>query len=663
MKILQFEVLGKHLTQRRKDAKIQSIKCFFLLLVCLKISRFASLRSLRLCIKNSFYDFLVMKKLLFITIFLISAVVTFAQNRTFSIQGENFILDGKPILLRSGEMHYPRVPREHWRDRFKKAKALGLNTITTYIFWNLHEKQPGKFDFAGNLDIVEFAKIAKEEGLWLIVRPGPYICTEWDFGGIPSWLLREKDMKVRTKDKRFLAANEKYMAEVGKRLVPLQIQNGGNIIMVQVENEYGSFGEDKEYMNAIKQSIVKAGFTATFFTSDGPGEKLQQAGTLPDVASVINFSANDDPAKQFESFAKFRQNVPKMVGEYWVGWFDHWGEKHHTVKAENVVKGLDYYLKNNISFNLYMFHGGWTFGYMAGANYSRRSPYEPDTSDYDYDSPLDAGGRTTPKYHAIREVIKKHFPNEKLPDVVENTKFIEIPAFELKETASLFDATKLTKPILSENPLPMESLGQNHGFVLYRKKLDSDLKGKLEFKEQHDYSHLFVNQKFIGKLDRRLSEQSLSIEAKKGETLDILVENMGRINFGKEFIYDRKGITEKVLFENQELKNWEIISLPFDNLAKLKFSKNSIQNPAFFRGTFSLNEIGDTFLDMRNWGKGHVWVNGHHLGRYWAIGPQQSLYLPVGWLKKGKNSIIVLDLENKGNRSIKSSKEILYETK
>ena len=604
-----------------------------------------------------------MKNLILLSVLLFSSIFAFAQNQTFSIQGENFMLDGKPILLRSGEMHYPRVPREHWRDRFKKAKALGLNTITTYVFWNLHEKSPGKFDFTGNLDIAEYAKIAKEEGLLLIVRPGPYICTEWDFGGIPSWLLREKDMQVRTKDKRFLAANEIYMKEVAKRLIPHQINNGGNIIMVQVENEYGSFGDDHEYMKAVKESIVNAGFTVTLFTSDGPGENLLKGGTLPDVASVINFGSGDDPAKQFESFAKFRTGVPKMVGEYWVGWFDHWGEKHHTVPADVVAKGVDYYLKNNISFNLYMFHGGWSFGYMAGANYSRNSPYQPDISDYDYDSPLDAGGRPTPKYFAIRDVMQKNLRDEKLPDVIENTKFIEIPSFELKESASLFDAAKLVKPVSSENPLAMESLGQNHGFVLYRKQLDADAKGKLEFKEQRDYSHIFVNQKFVGKLDRRLKEQSLSAEAKKGDTLDVLVENVGRINFGKDFIYDRKGITEKVFFNNQELKNWQMFSLPFDDLSKLKFSTKFATNSVFFRGSFNLTQVGDTFLDMRNWGKGHVWVNGHHLGRYWQIGPQQSLYLPAGWLKKGKNSIIVLDLENKGNRSVKSGKEILYETK
>ena len=598
-----------------------------------------------------------MRTIFLFSILLIVGTSVFAQPRSFAIEGEHFMLDGKPLIIRSGEMHYPRVPSEHWRDRFRKAKAMGLNAITTYVFWNLHEKQPGKFDFSGSLDVVRFAKIAQEEGLLLIVRPGPYICTEWDFGGIPSWLLREKDMQVRTKDPRFLAASAAYMKEVGKRLVPLEIQRGGNIIMVQVENEYGSFGNDKDYMNAVKKSITDAGFTVPLFTSDGPGENLLKGGTLPGVTSIINFSANDDVAKQFESFAKFRTGVPKMVGEYWVGWFDHWGEKHHTVKPEAGAKGIDYMLANGISFNLYMFHGGWTFGYMAGANYSRDMPYQPDTSDYDYDGVLDAAGRTTPKFTALRDVIKKHFPNEQFPEIKDDTKFIEIPEFRLDRSVELFDAVKaLGKTTVSDSVKPMEDLGQNHGFVLYRHRFDADVNGALQFKEQRDYSHIFINKKFVGKLDRRLKEQSVKIEAKKGDVLEVLVENMGRINFGKDFIYDRKGITENVTLNGREVKQWEIVSLPFDDLSRLKFSGRDKANAAFFHGSFTLTETGDTFLDMRKWGKGHVWVNGHHLGRFWSIGPQQSLYLPVGWMKKGKNSIVVLDLENKSERRMSSSK-------
>lgn len=596
-------------------------------------------------------------------VLLVAVVGVRTQGHSFSLVGEHFILDGKPFVIRSGEMHYPRVPREHWRDRFRMAKAMGLNTITTYVFWDMHEKTPGKFDFSGNLDIAEYARIAQEEGLFLIVRPGPYICTEWDFGGFPGWLLREKDMKVRTRDPRFLSAAAKYMKEVGKQLSPHQITNGGNIILVQVENEYGSFGGDHEYMNAVKKSIVDAGFTVPLFTSDGPGENFLQRGTLPDVAAVINMGTVDDPAAQWAGFEKFRTNVPRMVGEYWIGWFDHWGEKHHTASIESVTRGIEYFLKNNISFNIYMFHGGWSFGYMAGANYSDTVPYQPDTSDYDYDSPLDAGGRPTAKFYAIREMIKRYFPDETFPAAVDRTKFIDLPAITLNETASLEDAVKLVHPIESETPLPMESVEQNFGFILYRKQLDQDIIGKVEFKEQRDYSHVFVNGKFIGKLDRRLNEQSIEINAKKGDILDILVENMGRITYGERLMYDRKGITESVHVGSEELKGWKIYRMPFDDLSGLRFSRKRIERPAFFRGSFNLRTLGDTFLDMRKWGKGHVWVNGYHLGRFWNIGPQQSLYLPAGLLKKGRNTIVILDLENDGTRTVTGGKDILYETK
>jgi beta-galactosidase len=596
-----------------------------------------------------------MKTLLFLLILLSSTIFSPAQKHIFTVQGENFMLDGKLFIIRSGEMHYPRVPRQYWRDRFKKAKAMGLNTITTYIFWNLHEPEPGKFDFSGNLDVAAFVKTAQEEGLFVIVRPGPYICTEWEFGGIPAWLLRERDMKVRSTDARFLAANELYLKEVGKQLAPLQISNGGNIIMTQVENEYGSFGEDKVYMNAIKQSVVNAGFNVQLFTSDGPSDKLLKGGTLPEIASVINYGSGDNPLEQFEVFAKFRQNVPRMTGEYWIGWFDHWGEKHHTVEPEIVAKGVDTMLKNNLSFNLYMFHGGTTFGYMNGANYSRRSPYEPDTSAYDYDSPLDEAGNPSPKYFALREVIKKYLPNgETLPEVPSTANLIAIPRFELKDNSDIFALVK--NPVASDKPLTMEDLKQNYGYVLYRKKFATATKGALKINSLHDYGYVYADGKMLGKLDRRLKEDSLEISLNANSTLDILVENGGRINFGKDFIYDRKGITDSVLLNNEELKGWENYSLPLSNPTSLKKSKTG----AFYIGNFKLNKTGDTFLDMRGWGKGQVWLNGHHLGRFWHIGPQQTLFLPSIWLRKGKNEIIILDAENKGKRSVEGVTAPIY---
>ncbi|MCC6330125.1 MAG: beta-galactosidase [Acidobacteria bacterium] len=609
-----------------------------------------------------------MKKAVFLILILAAAstLVSSQTNRSFGWEGENFMLDGKPFIIRSGEMHYPRVPRMYWRDRFKKAKAMGLNTITTYIFWNLHEPRKGQFDFAGNLDVAEFVREAKEEGLYVIVRPGPYVCTEWDFGGIPAWLLAEKDMKVRTSDARFVAASDAYMKEVGKRLAPLEIDKGGNIIMLQVENEYGSFGADKDYMNAVKKQIRDAGFSGQLFTSDGSLDYMLKNGTLPDVLSVINFGVDQKASvagveKEFANFAKFRQNVPRMVGEYWIGWFDHWGKPHQTVKPEAVAEGLDWMLKNGISFNLYMFHGGTSFGYMNGANYNAKEPYQADTTSYDYDSPLDEAGRTTPKYFALRDVIKKYLPaGETLPEVPANAELIEIPKFDLRETADIFQL--LGKPKSSHEPLSMEEAGQNYGFILYRKKLDKAADGELKF-DLRDYGHIFLDGALAGKIDRRLKQNALAINAKSGATLDILVENGGRLNFGKDFIYDRKGIFGAVTLGGGDLEGWQIFNLPLNDLRRLKFKKAAAKpnTPTFYRGTFDLKALGDTYLDTRTWGKGHVWVNGNHLGRHWKIGPQQTLFVPANFLRTGQNEVIVLETDAVREASLTGIKHQIFE--
>jgi beta-galactosidase len=584
------------------------------------------------------------------------------KSNSFTWQGENFLLNGQPFVIRSGEMHYPRVPRSAWRDRFRKARAMGLNTITTYVFWNLHEPVPGRFDFTGQLDVAEFVRQAQQEGLYVIARPGPYVCTEWDFGGFPSWLLKTPDMKVRSGDAKFLEAARRYLNEVGKRLAPLEIQRGGPIIMVQVENEYGSFGKDREYMQAIRQMIADAGFKSLLFTSDGPGENLLAGGTLPDVLSVINFGGGwDDVPKQFDSFAKFRRNVPRMTGEFWVGWFDHWGEKHHTVPPEYAAKGVAWMLERGISFNLYMFHGGTTFGFMAGANASKTMPIQPDTSSYDYDSPLDEAGRPTPKFHALREVIKKHLPaGEALPELPAPQPMIEIPRFELKESATLDPLLK--NPAKSERPLTFEALGQSYGFVLYHTKIAQPARGTLEFHDLRDYAQVIQGDKVLGTLDRRKGEKTLAVDLLPGD-LYIFVENMGRINFGPRLVDDFKGITEKVTLNGAELNGWQMHSLPFNSvdLARLRFSSKD-KNKPFYRGAFNLQETGDTFLDTRGWGKGHVWVNGHHLGRYWKIGPQQTLFVPAEWLRKGKNQVVVLDVEEGRARSLQGVKNPVFET-
>jgi beta-galactosidase len=574
---------------------------------------------------------------------------------TFSVQGEHFLLDGKPFVIVSGEMHYPRVPREYWRDRMRKMKAMGLNTLCTYIFWNLHEPARGTFDFRGDLDVAEFVRTAQQEGLWVIVRPGPYICTEWDFGGLPWWLFSTPGINVRSADPRFLAAAAEYMKQAGAQLAPLQITRGGPIIMAQVENEYGSFGKDHGYMSAVRKMMLDAGFEVPLYTSDGPSDAMLAGGTLPGTLAVINFGAGE-PAPQFDRFAGFRQNVPRMSGEYWIGWFDHWGEQHHTTSAEKAASGLDWMLANGISVNLYMFHGGTSFGPMSGANFSRA--YQPDISSYDYDSPLDEAGRPTAKFFALRDVIAKHLKIE-LPALPPPLPAIEIPRFELKESAPML--ARLPKPVHSARPQAMEALGQGYGFVLYRHVQGAAATGTLEAIEARDYALVLQGARTLGSLDRRLRQTSLHIDLRAGEPLDILVENMGRINFAKEMATDRKGITEKVMLAGAELTGWDQYALPLAPPAS-GYSAKPTPGPAFYRGTFTLNSPGDTFLDMRGWGKGYVWINGRNLGRYWKIGPQQTLFVPAGWLRRGRNQVVVLDLEEGGSRSLQGVANPVYET-
>ena len=587
----------------------------------------------------------------------------------FAIEGDQFLLDGKPHVIRSGEIHYPRIPREFWRERLHQARAMGLNTITTYVFWNLHEPEPGQFDFSGNLDIAAFIRIAKEEGLDVIVRPGPYICTELDFGGFPAWLLRTPGLRVRSMDPRFLAAGLRYLRRVHQELDPLLSTRGGPILMMQIENEYGSYGRDREYMETAKRQMQEAGFDVPLFTSDGAGPHYFEGGPLPGVTAVINFDGEVDDAKtSFEELRKFRPDGPRMAGEYWAGWFDHWGEQHHTTPPQRASSTVEWFLQNKISFNLYMFHGGTSFGWLPGANYSRDVAYQPDTTSYDYDAPVDEAGRITPKYRALREVIARHLEaGETLPPVVDTAvATIAIPRFELRESVSLLDALPmLSEPVSAQLPRNMEALNQNYGFVLYRNTVPTEAGGKLVVDEVRDYATVLGDGKPLGTLDRRLGQRELDIALKPGTQLDLLVENMGRINFGTRLDEERKGITRSVRIGSNELLDWTHYPLPLSNLSRLRFTRHDQprSGPAFWRGEFKLSRVGNTFLDTRGWGKGHVWVNGHHLGRYWKIGPQQSLFVPAPWLRRGGNEVVVLDVE--GGAAVRGARGLsdpVYET-
>ena len=569
------------------------------------------------------------------------------EKHTFSIGDKTFLLDGKPFLIKAAEMHYTRIPAEYWEHRIQMCKALGMNTICIYAFWNIHEQKEGEFDFKGQNDIAAFCRLAQKHGMYIMLRPGPYVCSEWEMGGLPWWLLKKKDIKLRTNDAYFLERTKLFMNEIGKELADLQVSRGGNIIMVQVENEYGAYATDKEYIANIRDIVKGAGFTDVPLFQCDWSSTFQRNG-LDDLVWTINFGTGANIDAQFKKLQEARPNAPLMCSEFWSGWFDHWGRKHETRDAETMVSGIKVMLARHISFSLYMTHGGTTFGHWGGAN----SPaYSAMCSSYDYDAPISEAGWATPKYYKLREMMMQYADSAQvIPDVPAAYPVIEIPEFELKEVAPLFD--NLPEPKLSEDIKPMEQFDQGWGTILYRTSLPEVKEGTtLLIDEVHDWAQVYADGKLLGRLDRRRGQNSLVLPSlQKGTRLDILVEAMGRVNFDVA-IHDRKGITNKVELltetDKKELKNWEVYSFPvdYDFAESKKYAEGEkLDAPAYYRATFELDRVGDVFLDMQTWGKGMVWVNGKAMGRFWKIGPQQTLFMPGCWLKKGKNEIIVLDL-------------------
>ncbi|TGE04686.1 glycoside hydrolase family 35 protein [Hymenobacter fodinae] len=565
---------------------------------------------------------------------------------TFALGPTQFLLDGKPFQMISGELHYPRIPREAWRARLKMAKAMGLNTIGTYVFWNAHEPQPGKYDFSGNHDVAAFVKMAQEEGLWVILRPSPYVCAEWEFGGYPYWLQNVPGLKVRSQEPQYVAAYQRYIQAVGKQLAPLQVNHGGPVLMVQVENEYGSYGNDKQYLTLNKQLFEQAGFDGLLYTCD-PARDVA-AGYLPGLLPAVNGLDNPQQVKQIVRTHHNGQG-PFYIAEWYPAWFDWWGAPHHTVPAAQYTARLDSVLKAGLSINMYMFHGGSTRGFMNGANYKGdTSHYEPQVSSYDYDAPLDEAGNATPKFMAFREVIAKYRPaGQPLPAVPAARPAAVLPPLQLTRTARLLD--RLPAPVANATPLTFEALKQAYGFVLYRATVPGGSTQTLKLTDLRDYAVVMVNGQRVGTLDRRLKQDSLRLTLPTGPVqLDILVENMGRVNFGEYLLQNTKGITHSVRLGGKEVKNWRMYGLPFEQAPVVAKATGAAPvaagGPVLRSASFTLNTPADTYLDMRAWGKGSVWVNGHNLGRYWSIGPQQTLYVPAEWLKKGSNDITVLEL-------------------
>lgn len=575
---------------------------------------------------------------------------------TFKAGDGTFLLNGEPFVVKAAELHYPRIPKEYWDHRIKMVKALGMNTVCLYTFWNAHEPKPDQFDFEGQNDLREFIKLCQANDMKVILRPGPYVCAEWEMGGLPWWLLKKKDIRLRENDPYFLERVNKFQKAVADQVGDLTIADGGPIIMVQVENEYGSYGIDKKYIANIRDMLRNNfGNDVTLFQCDWSSNFLNNG--LDDLVWTMNFGTGADIDQQFAKLKEVRPDSPLMCSEFWSGWFDKWGANHETRPAKDMIAGLTEMLDKNISFSLYMTHGGTSFGHWAGAN----SPgYAPDVTSYDYDAPVNEQGAPTPKYDELRKAMARYTPGKQAP-MPKAIPTIAIPEFELTQVAPLF--ANLPEGIKDNEIKTMEEYDQGFGSIMYRTLLPAVPEGSvLTVNDAHDYAQIFVNGIYIGKLDRRMGEKELMLPAcNKGATLDILVEAMGRINFGRA-IKDFKGITDNVtITENRDgyeyvcdLKNWTVYNLPdelefyqgmFKNMQPVAAAGTDGRMPiGVYKGTFNVRKPGDTFLNMEQFGKGLVYVNGHALGRFWEIGPQQTLYIPGPWLKKGENEIIVFDI-------------------
>ena len=571
--------------------------------------------------------------------------------KTFEIK-DNFYVDGEPVRIISGAFHYFRTVPEYWRDRLEKLKALGCNTVETYIPWNMHEPEKGKFRFEGILDIERFVRLAQELGLYVIIRPSPYICAEWEFGGLPAWLLREDGMKLRVNYPPFMRHVEEYYKVLLPKLAPLQFTDGGPVIMMQIENEYGYYANDSTYLEAMRRLMTENGIKVPFVTSDGPYPENLNAGRLQGVLPTGNFGSRTE--ERFEVLKKYTDGGPLMCTEFWVGWFDHWGNGGHMRgNLEESVKDLDKMLELG-HVNIYMFEGGTNFGFMNGSNYY--DELTPDVTSYDYDGVLTEDGQITEKYRRYREVIGKYV---KLPEVEFTTPILRkaYGTLEVKEKVSLTSTLEtLSNCVESIYPQSMEKLGQNYGYILYRTALNTEEElGKIRIWGGNDRANILLDDKPVLTLyDRELLEEhEPKLSVRKGARLDILMENMGRVNFGPRMEQQRKGIDHCVQINGHMHNHWQQYTLPLDHIERVNFAGDYLpQTPSFYRFLFAAEEPGDTFLELEGWGKGCVFVNGFNIGRFWEIGPQKRLYIPAPLLKKGDNEIIVFETEGKSTGKI-----------
>lgn len=572
--------------------------------------------------------------------------------KTFTVEKDGFRLGGEPFRVISGAIHYFRVPREYWRDRLIKLKACGFNTVETYVAWNMHEPREGEFDYSDMLDIEDFLATAAELGLYAIVRPGPYICSEWEFGGLPWWLLKNDGIRLRCMDADYIAAVDRFFDSLIPRIAAHQITEGGNVILVQVENEYGSYGDDSEYIRYLADGLRRRGINVPLFTSDGTNKQMLTGGTVPEIFKTANFGSRAE--EQFAALREYQPDGPLMCTEFWNGWFDHWTEEHHHRPGDDAAASLDDILAHGGNVSAYMFHGGTNFGFMNGANCFDK--YEPTVSSYDDDAPVNECGDLTDKYFRFREVISKYapIPDIELPAAVKKKKYGK---FEFTACRRLFDCLdKLSAPVETVCPLPMEKLGQGYGFILYRTEVRGPRETQnVRIQEPRDRAYIYKNDELLGVQYRNDREPAVSTDIPaEGATLSVLVENMGRVNYGA-YLKDPKGVTEGIGFGWNFIYHWQTYPLPLDDLSAVDFIEQKPvfdSTPLLLRAEIDIDECCDTFVKLPGFKKGMIFINGRALSRYWEVGPQRSAYLPAPFLKKGKNELIVLELEGFDEASV-----------
>ncbi len=555
---------------------------------------------------------------------------------SFSIGDADFLRDGQPHQVIAGAIHYFRVHPDQWQDRIHKARLMGLNTIETYVAWNAHEPRRGEWDASGWNDLGRFLDLVHAEGMDAIVRPGPYICAEWHNGGLPVWLTGG-ERELRSSEPAFLADVSAYLRRVYEIVSPRQIDRGGPVVLVQIENEYGAYGADKAYLEALVAVTRDAGITVPLTTVDQPVDQMLADGSLPELHKTGSFGSRS--AERLATLRKHQPTGPLMCSEFWDGWFDWWGGVHHTTDVSAAAADLDVLLAAGASVNIYMFHGGTNFGLTNGANDKGR--YLPLVTSYDYDAPLDEAGDPTEKFFAFREVIARYAPvPEELP-----TRTAAAPAFDvaLAPLGTWTDAAA-SGPV-TDRPQTFDELAHLSALVRYDAELHG-AGGLLAVDDVRDLAWVSVDGQPFGTLSRTRHDRTVRIPA--GGLLSILVEDQGRVNYDHR-LGEEKGLLGSVTLDGVPLTGWR--STPLDVAAIAaelgeRSGADTADGPRAWAGDFSLEGPGDLFVDTSEWSKGYAFVNGFFLGRYWRNGPQRTLYVPAPATRAGANRLVVLELEN-----------------